>query len=171
MVIHTFYWFQGPSILTCGTLFHRLHMFQRFHLFLASLVMARKNIRLERFGRGNINDIETKILNNFLASMFRIMTYLTSPVMPSWRECQAETCTSSCPAKPEGCHAGNANKLEESQTRACDNQSQEVQQSTTNDVRGSIILNYRDARMPTDQLPQCQMTAEPDPGANARGQC
>ena len=30
-----------------------------FKLFLASLVMSRKNIRLEWFGRGNINDIET----------------------------------------------------------------------------------------------------------------
>ena len=34
-------------------------MFQRFHLFLASLVMSRKNIRLKWFGRGNIDDIET----------------------------------------------------------------------------------------------------------------
>ena len=58
-VIHTFYCFQGPSILTWGTLSHWSHMFQRFHLFLASLVMTWKNIRLEWFGRGNINDIET----------------------------------------------------------------------------------------------------------------
>ena len=34
-------------------------MFQRFHLFLASLVMSQKNIQLEWFGRGNIDDIET----------------------------------------------------------------------------------------------------------------
>ena len=58
-VIHTFFWFQGPSILTWGTLSHRSHMFQRFHLFLASLVMSWKNIRLECFGRGNIDDIES----------------------------------------------------------------------------------------------------------------
>ena len=58
-VIHSSYCFQGPSILTWGTLSHRSHMFQRFHLFLASLVMTRKNIRLEWFGRGNIDDIET----------------------------------------------------------------------------------------------------------------
>ena len=37
-------------------------MFQRFHLFLASLVMSRKNIRLKWFGRGNIDDIETHVL-------------------------------------------------------------------------------------------------------------
>ena len=61
-MIHTFYWFQGQSILTWGTLSHRLHMFQQFHLFLASLVMTRKNILLEWFGRGNIDDIET-VLN------------------------------------------------------------------------------------------------------------
>ena len=60
-VIHTFFWFQGPSILTWGTLSHRSHMFQRFHLFLASLVMSQKNIRLEWFGRGNIDNIETKV--------------------------------------------------------------------------------------------------------------
>ena len=38
-------------------------MSQRFHLFLASLVMSRKNIRLEWFGRGNIDDIETQSVN------------------------------------------------------------------------------------------------------------
>ena len=58
-VMRSFYCFQGPSILTWGTLSHRSHMFQRFHLFLASLVMSQKNIRLEWFGRGNIDDIET----------------------------------------------------------------------------------------------------------------
>ena len=58
-VIHSFYCFQGPSILTWGTLSHRSHMFQQFHLFLASLVMSWKNIRLKWFGRGNINNIET----------------------------------------------------------------------------------------------------------------
>ena len=34
-------------------------MFQQFLLILASLVMTQKNIRLEWFGRGNIDDIET----------------------------------------------------------------------------------------------------------------
>ena len=63
MVICTFFWFQGPSILTWGTLSHRSHMFQRFHLFLASLVISQKNIRLEWFGRENINDIETLTVN------------------------------------------------------------------------------------------------------------
>ena len=58
-VIHLSYCFQGPSILTWGTLSHWSHMFQRFHIFLASLVMSRKYIRLEWFRRGNIDDIET----------------------------------------------------------------------------------------------------------------
>ena len=71
-IIHTFFWFQGPSILTWGTLSHRLHMFQWFHLFLASLVMSRKNIRLEWFGRGNIDDIET---NSILIKLCEINTF------------------------------------------------------------------------------------------------
>ena len=58
-VIHLSYCSQGPSILTWGTLSHWSHMFQRFHIFLASLVMSRKYIRLEWFRRGNIYDIMT----------------------------------------------------------------------------------------------------------------
>ena len=48
------------------------------------------------------------------------------------------------------CQAGNATKLEESQTTV-QSQCQEGQQSTAA-MPGGLILNYRDARMPTDQL-------------------
>ena len=51
------YCFQGPSILTWETLSQRSHVFQRFPLCLASLVMLWRNIQLKWFGRGNIDDI------------------------------------------------------------------------------------------------------------------
>ena len=86
-VIHTFFWFQGPSILTWGTLSHRSHMFQRFHLFLASLVISQKNIQLEWLGRGNIDDIETSWIHWKNAKIpwhchFKFIAYRTmSPVI------------------------------------------------------------------------------------------
>ena len=86
-IIHSFYCFQGPSILTWGMLSHWSHMLQRFHLFLASLVMPRKNIRLEWFGRGNINDIETLPLPAIPSqiSQFWLINWTIS--YESWKDC------------------------------------------------------------------------------------
>ena len=52
---------------------HQSHMFQRFHLFLASLVMSRKNIWLEWFGRGNIDDIETPGVRSLWIYIYSIL--------------------------------------------------------------------------------------------------
>ena len=82
-----------------------------------------------------------------------ILIYFASPIMLGWGKCQA----------------GNATKLEESQTTV-QSQCQEGQQSTAA-MPGGLILNYRDARMPTDQLLRCQMTVAPDPVVKARCQC
>ena len=59
------------------------------------------------------------------------------------------------------CQAGNATKMEESQARASDSP------QSTAAMPGVLILNYRDDKMPTDQLPRCQMTTAPDPVTNA----
>ena len=90
-VVHQFYCFQGPSVLNLETLSHRSHVFQRFPLCLASLVMLRRNIRLEWFRRGNIDDIETVSVSFFLIRQNNQGTvhtfctiYCTSVYFPWW---------------------------------------------------------------------------------------
>ena len=46
------------------------------HLFLASLVMSRKNIRLEWFGRGNIDDIETMSLKRAFIKIIKMWDFI-----------------------------------------------------------------------------------------------
>ena len=77
----------GPVHFDLRDATHRSHMFQRFHLFLASLVMSRKNIQLEWLGRGNIDDIETSWIHWKNAKIpwhchFKFIAYRTmSPVI------------------------------------------------------------------------------------------
>ena len=89
-------------------------------------------------------------------SALSLMIYFASPTVPrgGGRECQA----------------GDDTKLEGSQARASDSQCQEEQQSNAT-MPGVLNLNYRNARMPTDQLLRCQMTVAPDPVVKARCQC
>ena len=64
-VVYILYCFQGPSILTWGTLSHRSHVFQQFPLYLASLVWCHEKIF-------DLNGSEEEISTIFRQWIFKI---------------------------------------------------------------------------------------------------
>ena len=74
-VVYILNCFQGPSILTWGTLSHRSHVFQQFPLYLASLVWCHEKIF---DSNGDSNGSEEKISGLGLCSFQKNTTFLRS---------------------------------------------------------------------------------------------